>query len=105
MIGNPKAVSSGGKLWAGETEDMDQDEWEDQDQAQGDPRKDEEWKIQKRKGFLKDKASKADNPKLSKTARRNSKESMFKDSVGMTKGTESTSNENTFDSLIAKLEL
>ena len=37
---------------------MDQDEWEDFEQGQVDPRKDEDWKIQKRKGFLKDKESK-----------------------------------------------
>ena len=39
---------------------MDQDDWEDvgQDKDQDDPRKNEEWKIQKSKGFLKDRESK-----------------------------------------------
>jgi hypothetical protein len=54
----------------------------DGDDSGGDPRDSEEWKIAKRKGFLKDRenktlqnSSKQAKIKVSKTARRNSKES------------------------------
>ena len=82
---------------------MDQDEWEDFEQVQIDPRKDEDWKIQKRKGFLKDQESKVQQvqqAKLSKTARRNSKEPMFNDNnKDKSYNRETTSVENTFDFL------
>ena len=38
------------------------------------PRKSEDWKIQKRKGFMKDRESKLKDIKLSKTKKRNSNE-------------------------------
>ena len=91
---------------------MDQDEWEDFGQVQDDPRKDEDWKIQKRKGFLKDRESKVQQvlqakqskqSKQSKTARRNSKEPMFSDN-NKEKNTsqENAAEENTFDFLDVK---
>ena len=66
-------ASASSKFWAG-SEPGDQDE--DQDQSADDPRKDENWRIQERKGFLKDRESKAEHAKLSKTVKRNSKESI-----------------------------
>ena len=56
---------------------MDDQDPDDDLNEVDDPRKDENWKIQRRRGFLKDRESKAQQTKLSKTARRNSKESMF----------------------------
>ena len=50
----------------------------DEGTSPGDPRN-EEWKIQKRKGFLKDREDKANlikQAKISKTAKRNSKTPM-----------------------------
>ena len=65
-----------------------------------DPRKDEDWKIQKRKGFLKDRECKAEQVKLSKTAKRNSKESIFnKEDKLKPRRTVDNPEENTFDFL------
>ena len=73
------------------------------DLEQDGPRKDEDWKIQRRKGFLKDKESKtqqAKQVKLSKTARRNSKELKFSsNSMNNSKQAEKSNEENTFDFL------
>ena len=43
----------------------------------GDPRKAGDWKIQKKKGFQKDREDKKKKDKLSKTTKRNSKDSLF----------------------------
>ena len=74
-----------GKFWS-DPNDPDQDQDLDLEDM-GDPRDKEDWKIKKRRGFLKDRESKAEQVKLSKTAKRNSKEPMFDNT------------ENTFDFL------
>ena len=50
--------------------DLEPDSEEEPDQA--DPRQEENWKIQKRKGFQKDRESMIKSSKISKTKERNS---------------------------------
>ena len=76
------------------------------DQDMDDPRKDEDWKIQSRRGFMKDRESKettakqSKQTKLSKTAKRNSRESIFElSSKNKKKQVEEKDEGNTFDFL------
>ena len=90
-------------FWSGSAAGLEFDQDGEDDSYQSDPRKDEDWKIQRRKGFLKDRESKAQQAKqvkLSKTARRNSKEPMFSsNSLNNSKQAEKSNEENTFDFL------
>ena len=54
--------------------DQDQEEISEDDVDHQDPRQTEDWKIQKRKGFAKDRENKSKEVKLSKTKKRNSNE-------------------------------
>ena len=65
----------------------------DLDKDSGDPRKEEDWKLQKRRGFLKDREEKTKQVKQSKTAKRNSTEPLvtFGDYIGPKKITENSS--------------
>ena len=60
------------------------------DTEQTDPRQGEDWKIQRKKGFQKDRENKTQVKKLSKTEKRNSKESFLVNEKGK-KGTKTTS--------------
>ena len=62
----PEKSKFSAEFWSGLNSNQDSDDEED-DQAN--PRKDENWKIQKRKGFMKERED-----KLSKTEKRNSNE-------------------------------
>ena len=90
-------------FWSGSAAGLEFDQDGEDDSYQSDPRKDEDWKIQRRKGFLKDRESKAQQAKqvkLSKTARRNSKEPMFSsNSLNNSKQAEKSTDENRFDFL------
>ena len=58
------------------------DDPDDQDTEADDPRKEEDWKIQKRRGFIKDREDKMKNGKQSKTSKRNSKEPLVRSGHG-----------------------
>ena len=78
-------------MWKNKYQDLDLDDLDDL-------RKDENWKIQKRKGFLKDRESKAKMVKQSKTMKRNSKEPKFNLDENI-KAKQSPEVGNTFDFL------
>ena len=50
-------------FWSGSAAGLEFDQDGEDDSYQSDPRKDEDWKIQRRKGFLKDRESKAQQAK------------------------------------------
>ena len=52
------------------------------DTEQPDPRQSENWKIQRKKGFQKDRENETKDLELSKTAKRNSKESFLSNERG-----------------------
>ena len=79
------------KLFKGVCSDLETDS-EDDDDDQQDPRKDEDWKIQKRKGFLKDRENKnvaVKAARISKTKKRNSTEPLVLPEGDEEKGKES----------------
>ena len=56
------STSEKSKFWSGPGVDLEQEQEEDESDL-SDPRRDEDWKIQRRKGFLKDRESKAEQTK------------------------------------------
>ena len=55
--------SAKGKFWSGSGAGLELDQDGEDESDKSDPRKDEDWKIQRRKSFLKDRESKAQQAK------------------------------------------